>query len=79
MSAYHIEKGIPLPTMPTNMKYPWRDMKVGDSFFVPVKKESERTMRGAITSSFYNYQRGNRGQRIALRQVKGGFRIWRVA
>ena len=67
-----IDKNIPIPTATRNRatKYPWADMKVGDSFFVPGKPKA-----------LYASARG-RGIKIAVRPDKqgrkDGVRVWRV-
>lgn len=56
-------------------KYPWDDMRVGDSFFV--------RLRDAPSGGGSNVaQLGNRvrpGLRFASRKVRGGYRIFRTA
>lgn len=32
-----VEKGFAIPTLKANSKYPWHDLAIGDSFFVPGK------------------------------------------
>jgi hypothetical protein len=71
--AYKIEKGIAIP--PTQRKrtskYPWADMKTGDSFFVPGKP------KGLYAAAKQN------GLKIAVRPekkgTKEGVRVWKVA
>ena len=67
-----IDKGIPIPPkMGGSGKkpiFPWRDMEVGDSFFVAGKKR----FSGTATM-------GQRiGGKFVQRLVEGGCRIWRV-
>lgn len=64
-----IEKNIPLPSKRRKAsKYPWDQMKKGDSFFVPGKP------KGLYTAA------AKHGLRVAVRaQKKGnqeGFRVW---
>jgi hypothetical protein len=73
MSGFEIEKGIPVPEYAgrggrTN-KYPWEDMEVGDSFFVPAegKKSPPRW-----------HHRKERGERYHVRRMEGGWRVWRL-
>lgn len=73
-----IDKGIPLaPSQPgkgggRKTIYPWRQMEVGDSFFVP-----DRTIR-----SFSGSAAQHRPRRFSMRTVVengvSGIRIWRV-
>ena len=70
--AYKIEKNIPLPPRrgARGSKYPWDEMKQGDSFFVPGKP------KGLYTAA------SQRGIRIAIRPDKkgsqSGVRVWHV-
>ena len=50
MSEYVIEKEVEIPTR-TRTKYPWMEMNVGDSFFVPVQ-DSGRSA-ASIRASLY--------------------------
>jgi hypothetical protein len=69
MPQYKIEKGIPLPAkMRKASKYPWGEMKKGDSFFVSGKP------KGLYTAA------AKHGIKIAIRpEKKGGkegVRVW---
>ena len=63
-----IQKGVPIP--PVRRKYPFREMQVGDSFFVAGGKPS---VAGAISSA----TKTGRG-RFRTAKEKGGLRVWRV-
>lgn len=75
-TEFKIDKGIPLPPPAKggrNGKYPWREMEVGDSFFMP----------GAARSGAPQYLAGQRtGFRFSSRGViengVKGRRIWRI-
>ena len=66
-----IDKGVPLPvTYTVNLKYPWLEMEIGDSFFV-------NATQSRIGS--HAWQMGNRHNRkFTTRKVDGGVRVWRV-
>mgnify|MGYP007088038871 CR=1 FL=1 len=74
--AYEIEKGVPLVAGTRGHgappKYPFAQMEVGDSFFVPGKKTTD--IGGAIT-----YPAKKLGWTFRSRTVEGGVRIWRTA
>jgi hypothetical protein len=75
MSDFAIEKQIPLPKRHQPSKYPWKQMEVGDSFFVATDTKRKAIQFGAMASDT-----GKRlGCKFATRQVDGGIRIWRVA
>jgi hypothetical protein len=71
--AYKIEKGIPLPSRMdgTPSRYPWDEMKNGDSFFISGKKP-----KGLYTAAYA------RGLKIAVRSEakrnKEGVRVWKI-
>ena len=70
---YEIERGIEMPVVKTKAKYPFRDLAVGDSFFVP---DGEVASSKRMHSTAYNY--GKRyGMKFVARRVEGGVRVWR--
>lgn len=71
MSEFKIEKGIPIPPKPNYTKYPWRDMDVGDSFYVAGK--TIHTIRGSMVNA---NKRINR--EFVARQEGDGVRVWRT-
>jgi hypothetical protein len=64
-----IEKNIKVPT--ARIKYPFGEMKVGDSF----------SLEGLNATSVYNaansYGRGN-GKKFAMRKLENVKRLWRI-
>lgn len=76
MSApFKIERGIKMPV--PQPKYPLRQMKVGDSFFMPCSAgrncdRSARTCARQVSQSLDGF-------RVSIRKVKGGHRVWRIA
>jgi len=78
MSAIKIDRNVPAPEFKGNRKYPWDEMKVGDSFFVPGGKHSG--LRGPANNAAARI--GN-GCKFRCRELteKGvsGARIWRVS
>lgn len=74
MSKIKIEKNIPVPRDPEtkSTKYPWRTMKVGDSFWI---NKSPSKMRHAANLFC---RRNNIKYKWAARREKDGARIWRV-
>ena len=64
-----IESGVPIPPKPG---YPFKQLKVGESFFLD-ESSNERILRIQAAST------GTRlGRKFSVRKVEGGFRIWRV-
>lgn len=69
--VFKIETGIPIPA--TGLKYPFKDMKIGDSFFVPNKAIS-----GARTSRC-NFSKKHKEYKFITRNENDGIRVWRVS
>lgn len=67
---FKIEKGIKVPQKKSS-KYPFADMVVGDSFFVPSANVNSARVNG------YKYAKENR-IKILVRDCEGGARIWRI-
>jgi hypothetical protein len=69
---FTIAKNVPLP-INTRALYPFRDMKVGDSFYIPGNKQ----YMSAVSASF-NFAKSNAPYKFSSRQEGDGGRIWRV-
>lgn len=72
VSSFKIDKGIELTEAVTrgNNKYPWDEMEIGDSFFVPGRKLHN------FLATLDNRNRKN-GAHFVARTVEGGVRVWR--
>lgn len=71
--SFKIEHGIPIPRKASSgrrAKYPFADMKPGDSIFLPGKKVN------ALGSILTPHRR--KGLKFTTRSVDGGVRVWRV-
>jgi len=70
MDKLKIDKGVPLPVAGNTLRLPLADMKVGDSFFIPEKKQQHC---GSV------YRAAKRLKiKISTRSEAGGVRVWRV-
>jgi hypothetical protein len=67
--AFEIEKGV--PRQAPNVKYPFADMQVGDSFLVP-----RGTARIVASAAVWAAARGY--GKFSCRTVEGGVRVWRI-
>jgi len=73
-----IEKNVKIPegsgkgNMKGTSKYPWPDMIVGDSVFVP-----SVTMKSSAVNYAYKWMARN-GRKSIARAENGGVRVWRV-
>ncbi len=76
---YEIDERVPVPKPRLGGgKYPWGEMKVGDSFFVAVDKEPPSAVQGTVSGSARAYGKKH-GQKFTTRIVDGGVRVWRTA
>ena len=74
-----IEKGVPMPTLDHgNQKYPFPQMKVGDSFFLPFSKSTKSTVRRLLTNAAISWSRRH-DCKFTVRQMDGGARCWRIS
>lgn len=78
-NAYPIEKGIPIPKQGTYRvpllkaaPYPFKNMEVGDSFFV-----GDGTHRN-VNQSIRYWQGKLKGRRFTQRRFGHGIRVWRT-
>ena len=88
MSGYRVEVGIPVPRKKAiSLKYPFNDMRTGDSFFVPVNevcKDSDnpdkcsRTLSGAAWSYGERHNMKFIHRQCVEKDIRG-FRVWRTA
>lgn len=69
---FQIEKNVPVPSGRC-MKYPFADMKVGDSFVAP-----KETVRGAQKAA-WNWARDHDVKFATRTQRDGSLRIWRIS
>lgn len=67
--SYPIESNVPIPS---RYKYPFNDLEVGDSFFVP-------NARRANLYSLASLRGKQLHRRFITKAEAGGVRVWRVA
>lgn len=70
-----IEKGLEIPPL-TTKKYPWGEMDIGDSFFVPMGENEEKT-KNMIRCAAGAFGR-RKNMKFSVRKMDGGFRVWRI-
>jgi len=72
-TKYKIEKHVPRDTNRTHQRYPFKVMKVGDSFMIPKSDMTGSTRSSLFGSAKYQHMK------ISVRQMEnGGLRVWRV-
>jgi len=73
-----IEKGVPAPQIiKRKCKYPFRDMVLGDSFFVNDNIDPKR-MQQKVAAAACMFVRKNRSYKFKTQAFPAGVRIWRV-
>lgn len=73
-----IEKGIPLPKNVTRKsKYPFREMEVGDSFFITDKEDAKR-MQQKVSAVASMFSKKNSEYKFKTQAFDSGVRIWRI-
>lgn len=85
---YTIDVDVPIPKkerpLPSNGKYPFTKLEVGDSFFVPYEDVKEcKAPHRAVCAAASNWGRRH-GRVLTTRTLRGedgriyGFRVWRL-
>ena len=80
--SFEIEKNIPVTdARSTRNVYPFADMEVGDSFFVPVTENIGKVSLGRrLRSAVHNHTKLEGVEStFSVRQYGEGMRVWRVA
>ncbi len=80
-----IDKDIPIPVRKRAFianrkqwpeKYPYREMEVGDSFFIP--HDAYNSSASLRTTLYHSARRMGNNYKITIKQVEGGVRCWRI-
>ena len=73
-----IEKHVPLPTLREEYShYPFDEMDVGDSFYVPDVGDGRSIHRLQTQVSYMNRHASKATGKFTTRRVDGGLRVWR--
>lgn len=76
MSKIGIDKNVPIPTKADRTtKYPWADMEIGDSFFVP--KANKNTIASTSAAASVKYRHSYKTVEVVQGRTKG-VRVWRI-
>ncbi len=78
-----IEDDIPLPPIVrthTTFKYPFADMRVGQSFAIPIGEEGVDRLEQRLRTATYRYTKQEGGTvRFTVRALDNEVRVWRTA
>lgn len=73
---FAIEKGIPAPPeRDTPFRYPFGQLEVQDSFFVPAENTGTIPRVRAAAAMYAK----RHGMKFVTKQSDGGIRVWRIA
>ena len=73
-----IEKGIPVPKNTTRKsKYPFREMKVGDSFFIKENEDVKKAQR-KMAAVAHMFSKKNSEYKFKTQAFDTGVRVWRI-
>lgn len=75
---FKIETNVPMPVGSTSSharKYPFGEMKVGDSLMVPCSQERRQKTQNSVIGSAMRFK----PMKFITRQIEDGVRIWRIA
>lgn len=74
--AYKIDQGIPIPERgrPGMIRWPFREMEVGESFYVG--DYSRDSMRYVCNAGRNYFRKMNPGLTVCARRESTGFRVW---
>ena len=70
--TFVVEKDVPIPKSPRRSKYPFREMAVGDSFFLP--NRNNKQIAGLQGMAFKQT-----GFRFRIQREGTGWRMWRIS
>jgi hypothetical protein len=90
VKGYELDKSVPIPTdyRSTDIKYPFDEMEIGDSFFIVPEYEDETVKRvgNRVAQARQSYQKrmARQGTEVKFTQRQwveediAGLRVWRV-
>jgi hypothetical protein len=71
-----VEEGVPIPeAAQRGTLYPWEDMKIGSSFFIP---GDPAKVFNKVTTAANRRKSLHPGENYTTRKVEGGVRCWRI-
>ena len=75
---FKIEKNKPIPRKNKYKSYPFKNMEIGDSFFVPLTKDTDKHSLGNNIRSATHPIRRNKKFTTRWIPAENGFRCWRI-
>lgn len=82
MDDFRIEKGVSLPVRgkpPLPIKYPWKTMEMGDSFYIHLNGGKLTSIRVGISIDLRKFNLENAKKFVITTRVENdGVRVWRM-
>ncbi len=80
MKIYEIEKNVQIPAVHSKIKYPWPDMKVGESVLIQAEKGEKlyALKRKVGPSARYYGEKSGKQFKTLLEHGNNGVRVWRL-
>jgi hypothetical protein len=78
-SDFRVERDVPPPRKAARspVRYPWPDMKHGDSFVVPVNGQSSRDVQNRVGTAGKSWLAVNKpGWKVTTRKEGKAVRVW---
>lgn len=69
-----IDSHVPAPPVSPREKYPFYDMRIGDSFLI-----EDAALVKNVRSAAWMFSRRHPPVRFSCRKAAGGWRVWRIA
>jgi hypothetical protein len=78
-TGFVIERGVPVPAAASGRprKYPFAEMRKGDSFLVAFNDETPAKLRALLATAANMWARKS-GGKFTVRTLDTGVRVWRV-
>jgi hypothetical protein len=80
MKVGKIEKKVPVPVVHSKIKYPWHDMKVGESVLIEAEEGDSlfNLKRKVGPAARYFGEKTGRAFKTLLMREENGVRVWRT-
>jgi len=72
---FKVESGIPVPV---RLRYPFGELEVGDSFFIPEEEGDTRKAQVNVMSALRNYNSRHTPIKCTTQYSPEGVRVWRI-
>ena len=80
MKIHKVEKNVPIPEVHSKIKYPWPELKVGDSVLIEAEKGDRlyNLKRKVGPSARYYGEKTEKKFKTLIDHDVNGVRVWRI-